>query len=271
MKISSFFFFFYTHAVQLASKQIFDLTDQCAQTHTRTTQHQISSLLLKRAWNKTRRNKSYYKCDFSMNSKLLFPLILLKMRGCQRLDMYLYLASNWSGLWLSIFSQRFKYQKQAVCVDRLLWAAAACPLLVLFLPHFHNCQQGTVGRCDTESHYDKEVTPPLLAVSDYISLSVFTHCCSVPFTTLLIGLLLLCIPLSSYTTLTARICGLAFPLTEYKQQTSHSQGNRRELIGTIWVVGWNRHTNGVKIFLPCDILNCDMVRRLQKPAKPLFF
>lgn len=38
--------------------------------------------------------------------------------------------------------------------------------------HIHNSQQGMP--CDTESHWDKEVTPPLLAVSMYISISVFT-------------------------------------------------------------------------------------------------
>lgn len=57
-----------------------------------------------------------------MNSELLFPLILLKMRSCQRWDIYLYLASNWSGLWLCIFSHLFKSHKKdskswAVCVD----------------------------------------------------------------------------------------------------------------------------------------------------------
>lgn len=57
-----------------------------------------------------------------MNSNLLFPLIPLKMKSCQGWDIYLYLASNWSGFWRCIFSSLFKPQKllksQAVILGR---------------------------------------------------------------------------------------------------------------------------------------------------------
>lgn len=53
-----------------------------------------------------------------------------------------------------------------------VWATAVCLLLILFPSHIRNSQQGML--CDTESHCDKEVTPPLLAVSLYISLPVLT-------------------------------------------------------------------------------------------------
>lgn len=111
-----------------------------------------------------------------MNSKLLFPLILFKTRSCQRWDIYLYLASNWSGFWLCIFSHLFKSQKtlnhRLFVLIASLWATAVWPLLILFLSHIRNSQQGM--HCDTESHCDKEVTPPLCTVSMYIALSVFT-------------------------------------------------------------------------------------------------
>lgn len=66
-----------------------------------------------------------------------------------------------------------------MCVDHLLWATSQRLLFFIFLPDFYNCQQDTVGCDETEKHCDKEVTPPLLGISKYIS--VFTPVLQYPF------------------------------------------------------------------------------------------
>lgn len=66
---------------------------------------------------------------------------------------------------------------------------------------------------DKESQCDKEVTPPLLAISVYIPDCFYSHL----FSALLAGLLLTCIPLSSYTTVIALSSGLALPLSDCKR------------------------------------------------------
>lgn len=143
-----------------------------------------------------------------------------------------------------------------------LWSTAVCPLLILFPSHIRSSQQGML--CDTESHCDKEVTPPLLAVSLYISLPVFTPSLQPPPSTqLLPGLLLWCITFSSYTTVTAFSCGLRLPLW---QQTAIQRAIDESSSEPICVVRCNGHISSVKTCLPCDILN-NMVRRLQKPEE----
>lgn len=57
------------------------------------------------------------------------------MRSCQRWDIYLYLASDWSGLWLRIFSHRFKSQKTLNHTPFVFiasfWATVVCALLII--------------------------------------------------------------------------------------------------------------------------------------------
>lgn len=123
-----------------------------------------------------------------MNSNLLFPLMLLKMRSCQRGDIYLYLASNWSGLWLCIFSHLFKSQKLQITGFDL----GCCHVSVLhryFSPPIRDricfvTQKVTVTK--------RSPLPYTLYLCIYPCLFLL-HFSSIPSTQLLPGLLLSCI------------------------------------------------------------------------------
>lgn len=74
---------------------------------------------------------------------------------------------------MTVFLDGFLHNKNSLFVLIAFFGPLLLACSSYYFSHFHTCQQGTVGCYDTESHYNKEVTLPLLA-SKHISLSVFT-------------------------------------------------------------------------------------------------
>lgn len=148
----------------------------------------------------------------------------------QRWDVYLYLASNWSGLWLCIYSHLFKSQKLQITGCLCLSGPLPCVRFSsLFLSQIHSSLQGMV--CDTECHCDKEVTPSLLTVSMYISLCFYSISPASP--PLLPVLFLSCILLSLLHC--CHCCVLWAAVSSLWLQTAnvHSDSSRWKLIWTI--------------------------------------
>lgn len=100
------------------------------------------------------------------------------MRACQRWDMYLYLASSWSGLWLCVFLVSLLNDKNRLfCVDRRLWDSAVCPLLIVFISSsFPKQQAGYSGPLwDTESHWQRGHPSSTCCICLYLLLLQYPH------------------------------------------------------------------------------------------------
>lgn len=148
-----------------------------------------------------------------------------------------------------IFSQPFKWQKQAVCVDRRLWDSAVCLLLIVFISSsFPKQQAGYSGPLwDTESHWQRGHPSSTCCICLYLLLLQYPH---ISFHSLA------CFSSASFLSYETHCSLLWDGISSLWVQTA-----------MILVVRCNWDIKKGKRFASCDVPNTKIKRRLWNPAE----